>query len=198
MLPLDSFRVGWSVVAAVATAVEKWYAVPLDLTKHPPAAFPPVAQLRGAAVDEVMQEGFLDSYRNGMAAAAAAGSGVGVGPGAHAGAPDVITMVLQTCRDLGHFDEAAFVEIYKHVETVHVRAGEALFSVGDRDDSIFVVLRGEINLMVTGESGVQSRIAIKRTGDSITSLLSLLEMLGGNDSYFKTGPCPVSPCDCLP
>ena len=49
----------------------------------------------------------------------------------------------------GHFERPLFLELCKHMESTQVLQGQLLFSVGEPDDSIYVVQSGKLNVFVT-------------------------------------------------
>ena len=51
-------------------------------------------------------------------------------------------------RVLGHFEKPIFLELCRFMESRFVPAGTHLFSIGDQDDSIFVVQTGRVNVYI--------------------------------------------------
>lgn len=66
-----------------------------------------------------------------------------------------------------------------------VKSGEFLFRRGEPDEWIYVVQDGAIDLLVLSD-GVEKPISEIRTGESIASLLSVLDVLTGNLAPYKT------------
>lgn len=64
--------------------------------------------------------------------------------------------------------------------------GQLFFSIGDDDDSIYIIQSGRLEVFTTEFDG--SEIALKEVGagDSIASLLSVLDVLSGHLAPFKT------------
>eukprot|EP00051_Salpingoeca_urceolata_P011709 m.145382 g.145382 ORF g.145382 m.145382 type:complete len:1146 (-) comp17222_c1_seq3:169-3606(-) len=97
-----------------------------------------------------------------------------------------IRLTLQSMRVFGHLDQAVFAELYKHVETIRLKQGQSLFTVGDPDDSMYIVLRGTVCLRQRRKNAVAAKLSILSAGDNLSSLLSLLDTLSGSDSRIKT------------
>lgn len=67
-----------------------------------------------------------------------------------------------------------------------VNRGEFLFRRGEPDEWIYVVQDGRIDLLVLNDDGQEIPISEIRTGESIASLLSVLDVLTGNVAPYKT------------
>ena len=78
-----------------------------------------------------------------------------------------------------------FADLYPAIETVTLVAGQYLFRIGDPDENIFVVESGRLDVTISDQVGVST---IKRVGpgDSVTSLLSFLDVLTGHARPFRT------------
>lgn len=99
--------------------------------------------------------------------------------------PDALYM-LQSIRIFGHFEKPVFLKICKHTEIINVIAGESLIKVGDPDDSVFIVQSGQINVFLNNPDGSSISLKVVRKGESVTSLLSFIDVLVGNTSQYKT------------
>lgn len=99
--------------------------------------------------------------------------------------PEVIYM-LRGVRVFGFFDKPLFLELCRQLEVINVSKGQLFFSIGDADDSIYIVQSGQLEVYVTEHNG--SEIVLKEAiaGDMIASLLSVLDVLSGHLAPFKT------------
>eukprot|EP00048_Salpingoeca_helianthica_P022628 m.19414 g.19414 ORF g.19414 m.19414 type:complete len:1129 (-) comp7582_c0_seq1:155-3541(-) len=101
--------------------------------------------------------------------------------------PNEVRLTVRSMRIFGIFDDSLFSEVFRHVETVPLKAGEPLFSVGDADETMFVVQSGEVQLFVDEQTGSKPvTLGIFGPGDSISSLLSAADVLCGRESRFRT------------
>ena len=66
-----------------------------------------------------------------------------------------------------------------------INRGEYLFRRGEPDEWIYVIQDGQIDLLVH-ENGQDRPISEVKTGESIASLLSVLDVLTGNAAPYKT------------
>ena len=106
-------------------------------------------------------------------------------------------------RAFGHFEKPLFMELCKHVETKFVPAGDVLFRPGLKDDSIYVVRNGRLKVYIVHQVSVTlvsvmvpmffcfqdgSELPLKEAGpgDSIHSMLSILDTVTGHPKPFKT------------
>ena len=116
-------------------------------------------------------------------------------------------MFLDHFRVLGHFERPLFLELCKYMESRFLPAGSYLFKVGDPDDSIYVVQSGKIKVFISDkvilfnlysftivnkqlncqslnhehicyfQNGQEYNVKEVNSGDSIHSLLSVLDVL---------------------
>ncbi|XP_064650048.1 patatin-like phospholipase domain-containing protein 7 [Lineus longissimus] len=100
--------------------------------------------------------------------------------------PSEVLYMLKSVRVFGHFEKPLFMDLCRHVESQRVQAGDLLFKVGDKDDSIFVVQSGKLNVFVTDADGTEISIKVVETGDSVHSLLSILDAITGHLATYKT------------
>ncbi|XP_059619061.1 neuropathy target esterase sws isoform X2 [Phlebotomus argentipes] len=99
--------------------------------------------------------------------------------------PDVLYM-LQSIRIFGHFEKPVFFKLCKFTEVINLQAGEFLFKIGDTDDSVYVVQTGSVNVFINNADGTTMSLKIIRSGESVTSLLSFIDVLAGCSSIYKT------------
>lgn len=94
--------------------------------------------------------------------------------------------MLQSIRIFGQFEKPVFLKICKHTEVLSVKAGEHLIKIGDNDDSVFIVQSGQINVFLNNPDGSSISLKVVKKGESVTSLLSFIDVIVGNTSQYKT------------
>ncbi|XP_022085231.1 neuropathy target esterase-like isoform X1 [Acanthaster planci] len=99
--------------------------------------------------------------------------------------PEVLYM-LKNIRVFGHFEQPLFLELCRSVETKFVPAGAFLFRRGQPDDSIFVVQCGRLCVFITEPDGHEFQVKEVLQGDSVHSLLSVLDVITGHPNPYKT------------
>lgn len=99
--------------------------------------------------------------------------------------PDAFYM-LQSIRIFGHFEKPVFLKICKHTEILNLQAGESLIKISDPDDSIFIVQTGVVNVYLNNKDGSSLHLKCVRKGETVSSLLSCIDVLVGNTSQYKT------------
>jgi lysophospholipid hydrolase len=99
--------------------------------------------------------------------------------------PEVIYM-LKSIRVFGFFDKPLFLELCKSLEFVNVPKGQLLFYIGDPDDSIFIVQSGRLQVSITESDGTELILKEVSVGESIASMLSVMDVLTGHLAPFKT------------
>jgi len=99
--------------------------------------------------------------------------------------PPELQYLLNSFHMLGEFDASVFNEIYPHIETIRVPAGQFLFRIGEPDVNIFVVQNGRLDVTTSDHQGTHE---IKKVGpgESLTSLLSFIDMLTGHAHPYRT------------
>ncbi|XP_046368567.2 patatin-like phospholipase domain-containing protein 7 isoform X1 [Haliotis rufescens] len=100
--------------------------------------------------------------------------------------PSEVLYMLRSIRVFGHLEKPFFLELCRHMEPLNIKTGNYLFKIGDQDDSIYVVQSGQIEVFVTEKDGSQHLVKMVTTGDSIHSLLSMLDFLTGHPAPYKT------------
>ncbi|OQV26013.1 Neuropathy target esterase [Hypsibius exemplaris] len=100
--------------------------------------------------------------------------------------PEVVSM-MRAIRVFGHLEEPVFLELCRRMISLEVNTNELLFQPGDCDDSVYMVQKGRILVFVTDlESGRELPLKEVKSGESIASMLSILDNLSGNERPFKT------------
>ncbi|CAB3386874.1 Hypothetical predicted protein [Cloeon dipterum] len=94
--------------------------------------------------------------------------------------------ILQSIRVFGHFEKPVFLTLCKHVEVVRLHAGSYLFKIGDPDENVYVVQDGLLNVFITGTDTTTLTLKYVKKGESVTSLLSFVDVLAGHPSPYKT------------
>lgn len=94
--------------------------------------------------------------------------------------------MLQSIRIFGQFEKPVFLKICKHTEIINLKAGEHLIKIGDNDDSVFIVQSGQINVFLNNPDGSCISLKVVEQGETVTSLLSFIDVIVGNTSQYKT------------
>lgn len=99
--------------------------------------------------------------------------------------PPELKYLLNSFHMFGEFDPSVFSELYPDIETVRVAAGQFLFRIGEPDLHIFVVQSGRIDVTTSDETGM-AEIKKVGPGETVSSLLSFIDILTGNVAPYKT------------
>uniref|UniRef100_A0A673BNZ0 lysophospholipase n=1 Tax=Sphaeramia orbicularis TaxID=375764 RepID=A0A673BNZ0_9TELE len=100
--------------------------------------------------------------------------------------PSEVLYMLKNVRVLGHFEKPLFLELCRHMVFIQLHQGEALFRPGDTDDSIYVVQDGRLELCIHESDGTDAVVKEVLPGDSVHSLLSILDIITGYPAPYKT------------
>ncbi|XP_052377466.1 patatin-like phospholipase domain-containing protein 7 isoform X4 [Oncorhynchus keta] len=100
--------------------------------------------------------------------------------------PSEVLYMLKNVRVLGHFEKPLFLELCRHMVFVELQEGEGLFRPGDDDDSIYVVQDGRLELCIQENDGTEPVVKDVLPGDSVHSLLSILDIITGYPAPYKT------------
>ncbi|XP_037047391.1 neuropathy target esterase sws isoform X4 [Bradysia coprophila] len=99
--------------------------------------------------------------------------------------PDALYM-LQGIRIFGHFEKPIFLKLCRHTEIINLDTNDLLFKIGDIDDSVFIVQSGLLNVLINNADGSTLSLKLVKKGESVTSLLSFIDVLNGNASVYKS------------
>uniref|UniRef100_A0A8C8DWV3 Patatin-like phospholipase domain containing 6 n=1 Tax=Oryzias sinensis TaxID=183150 RepID=A0A8C8DWV3_9TELE len=106
--------------------------------------------------------------------------------------PSEVLYMLKNVRVLGHFEKPLFLELCKHMVFLQFQQGEYVFRPGQPDSSIYVVQEGKLELCLTGADGKESVVKEVYAGDSVHSLLSILDVITvGHKLTFALTLCAV-------
>lgn len=100
--------------------------------------------------------------------------------------PKEVIYMLKGIRVFGFFEQPLFLELCRQLEVLNVSKGQLFFSIGDDDDSIYIVQSGRLEVFTTEFDGSEIVLKEVSAGDSIASLLSVLDVLSGHLAPFKT------------
>ncbi|KAI3362417.1 hypothetical protein L3Q82_012719, partial [Scortum barcoo] len=100
--------------------------------------------------------------------------------------PSEVLYMLKNVRVLGHFEKPLFLELCRHMVFIELQEGEGLFRPGDDDDSIYVVQDGHLELCIQENDGTEPVVKDVHPGDSVHSLLSILDIITGYPAPYKT------------
>ncbi|XP_023238253.1 LOW QUALITY PROTEIN: neuropathy target esterase sws-like [Centruroides sculpturatus] len=94
---------------------------------------------------------------------------------------------IKFSRIFGFYEKPLFLELCKTLQNIQVYAGQMMFSIGDPDDSIYVVQSGRlITVFITESDGRELHLKKVNEGESIASLLSIMDVLTGHPAQYKT------------
>ncbi|XP_059495822.1 patatin-like phospholipase domain-containing protein 6 isoform X5 [Stegostoma tigrinum] len=100
--------------------------------------------------------------------------------------PLEVLYMLKNVRVLGHFEKPLFLELCKHMVFQQFQQGEYVFRQGQADNSIYVVQDGKLELSLMGTDGKECVVKEIFPGDSVHSLLSILDVITGHQRPYKT------------
>uniref|UniRef100_A0A8C5WQQ8 lysophospholipase n=1 Tax=Laticauda laticaudata TaxID=8630 RepID=A0A8C5WQQ8_LATLA len=100
--------------------------------------------------------------------------------------PSEVLYMLKNVRVLGHFEKPLFLELCKHMVFVQLHEGEYIFRPGQLDNSIYVVQDGKLEVCIQENDGTEMVVKEVLAGDSVHSLLSILDVITGHPAPYKT------------
>uniref|UniRef100_A0A8C4PQ82 lysophospholipase n=1 Tax=Equus asinus asinus TaxID=83772 RepID=A0A8C4PQ82_EQUAS len=100
--------------------------------------------------------------------------------------PSEVLYMLKNVRVLGHFEKPLFLELCKHMVFVQLLEGEHVFRPGEPDTSIYVVQDGRLEVCIQDTDGTEVAVKEVLAGDSVHSLLSILDVITGHTAPYKT------------
>ncbi|XP_039244720.1 patatin-like phospholipase domain-containing protein 7 [Pipra filicauda] len=100
--------------------------------------------------------------------------------------PSEVLYMLKNVRVLGHFEKPLFLELCKHMFFVQLHEGEYIFRPGQLDNSIYVVQDGKLEVCIQESDGTEVVVKEVLAGDSVHSLLSILDVITGHPAPYKT------------
>ncbi|XP_053907858.1 patatin-like phospholipase domain-containing protein 6 isoform X1 [Cuculus canorus] len=100
--------------------------------------------------------------------------------------PSEVLYMLKNVRVLGHFEKPLFLELCKHMVFQQCQQGEYVFRPGQPDSSIIVLQDGKLELLLTEPDGKETVMKEVFPGDSVHSLLSILDVITGHQRPYRT------------
>uniref|UniRef100_A0A670K9F3 lysophospholipase n=1 Tax=Podarcis muralis TaxID=64176 RepID=A0A670K9F3_PODMU len=100
--------------------------------------------------------------------------------------PSEVLYMLKNVRVLGHFEKPLFLELCKHMTFQQCQQGEYVFRPGQPDTSIYVVQDGKLELFLSEQDGKETLVKEVFPGDSVHSLLSILDVITGHQRPYRT------------
>ncbi|XP_044128612.1 patatin-like phospholipase domain-containing protein 7 isoform X1 [Bufo gargarizans] len=100
--------------------------------------------------------------------------------------PSEVLYMLKNVRVLGHFEKPLFLELCKHMVFVQLHEGEYIFRPGQLDNSIYVVQDGILEVCIQESDGKEMVVKEVLAGESVHSLLSILDVITGHPAPYKT------------
>ncbi|KAM6038374.1 patatin-like phospholipase domain-containing protein 6 isoform 1-T1 [Chlamydotis macqueenii] len=100
--------------------------------------------------------------------------------------PSEVLYMLKNVRVLGHFEKPLFLELCKHMVFQQCQQGDYVFRPGQPDSSIYVVQDGKLELFLTEPDGKETVMKEVFPGDSVHSLLSILDVITGHQRPYRT------------
>ncbi|NWW89995.1 PLPL6 esterase, partial [Rhynochetos jubatus] len=97
--------------------------------------------------------------------------------------PSEVLYMLKNVRVLGHFEKPLFLELCKHMVFQQCQQGDYVFRPGQPDTSIYVLQDGKLELFLTEPDGKETVMKEVFPGDSVHSLLSILD---GHQRPYRT------------
>ncbi|XP_011381250.2 neuropathy target esterase-like, partial [Pteropus vampyrus] len=101
--------------------------------------------------------------------------------------PSEVLYMLKNVRVLGHFEKPLFLELCRHMIFQRLSQGDYVFRPGQPDASIYVVQDGLLELCLPGPDGKECVVKEVVPGDSVNSLLSILDVITVSDQFGRGG-----------
>ncbi|NXH14585.1 PLPL6 esterase, partial [Bucco capensis] len=100
--------------------------------------------------------------------------------------PSEVLYMLKNVRVLGHFEKPLFLELCKHMVFQRYHQGDYIFRPGQPDTSIYVLQEGKVELLLMEPDGKETLMKEVFPGDSVHSLLSILDVMTGHQRPYRT------------
>ncbi|XP_045146245.1 patatin-like phospholipase domain-containing protein 6 [Echinops telfairi] len=100
--------------------------------------------------------------------------------------PSEVLYMLKNVRVLGHFEKPLFLELCRHMVFQRLTQGDYVFRPGQPDASIYVVQDGLLELCLPSPDGKECVVKEVVPGDSVNSLLSILDVITGHQHPQRT------------
>ncbi|KFR14812.1 Neuropathy target esterase, partial [Opisthocomus hoazin] len=104
--------------------------------------------------------------------------------------PSEVLYMLKNVRVLGHFEKPLFLELCKHMVFQQCPQGDYVFRPGQPDTSIYVLQDGKLELFLTEPDGKETVMKEVFPGDSVHSLLSVLDVITVRAPWLSPTPPP--------
>lgn len=100
--------------------------------------------------------------------------------------PPEVTYLLKATQVLGQFNTVDMVQLWKSVETMQIEMGEVLFTQGDPDDQIYILIGGLMEIRTTNFESKPVVLKTVSPGGQLYSILSFVDVITGNSRPIKT------------
>ncbi|XP_067992834.1 LOW QUALITY PROTEIN: patatin-like phospholipase domain-containing protein 6, partial [Melanerpes formicivorus] len=100
--------------------------------------------------------------------------------------PSEVLYMLKNVRVLGHFEKPLFLELCRLMVLQQCPQGHYVFRPGQQDSSIYVLQEGKLELLLTQPDGQEAVMKEVFPGDSVHSLLSILDVITGHQRPYRT------------
>ncbi|NXN12662.1 PLPL6 esterase, partial [Indicator maculatus] len=100
--------------------------------------------------------------------------------------PSEVLYMLKNVRVLGHFEKPLFLELCRLMVLQQCPHGDYVFRPGQPDSSIYVLQEGKLELLLTEPDGKETVMKEVFPGDSVHSLLSILDVITGHQRPYRT------------
>ncbi|CAL8092126.1 unnamed protein product [Calicophoron daubneyi] len=100
--------------------------------------------------------------------------------------PEDLKLMISSIRVFGHLEKSLLMDFCKFIKTVNLKTGEYLFRIGQRDENVYVVRTGRIQLDARDSDGSEFILSEVTRGGSIDSFVSVLKVLTGVPCLYDT------------